>query len=171
MSGTEFIPQTEDERKLKTFSGELSDALQTAIGPWVERTILSRAKTSPRALEGEQGLTEDLRTVAAHAGQAAAADLGPKIQSLLKADIDDQWTTPLALARQAVPLITATLTRHGVEPVARDAEAIRINPDDLYDVSPASFAEIDPELQMMGIQWGAAKSHIFLTRRAQAQDE
>ena len=38
-------------------------------------------------------------------------------------------------------------------------------PDDVYDLTPSSYAELDPSLQELGITWGAAKAHLHLRRR------
>jgi hypothetical protein len=59
------------------------------------------------------------------------------------------------------------LREAGARPVARDAQAQRHFPDDLYDLTPASFADIDPALHEPGLVWGAAKAHVHLRRRAQ----
>ena len=49
--------------------------------------------------------------------------------------------------------------------MARDEVAVRQFPDDVYDLVPASFAEVDPELHEPGLVWGAAKAHVHLARR------
>jgi len=38
-------------------------------------------------------------------------------------------------------------------------------PDDPYDLTPGSLADLDPELVHAGISWGAAKAHTVLRRR------
>ena len=47
----------------------------------------------------------------------------------------------------------------------RDEFAERTFPDDVYDLSPASFADVDPALHEPGLMWGAAKAHVILHRR------
>ncbi len=81
-----------------------------------------------------------------------------EVVALLKADIDDQRTTPLALLRTAVRYPTEVLRAAGVPPVERDPIQTRLLPDDLYDLSPASFADVDPALAEPGMVWGAAKA-------------
>jgi hypothetical protein len=49
--------------------------------------------------------------------------------------------------------------------VARDEFSLRNFPDDVYDLTPASFADVDPELHEPGLLWGAAKAHVHLARR------
>jgi hypothetical protein len=57
------------------------------------------------------------------------------------------------------------LAAAGVPPVGRDEVARRLHPDDDYDLTPASFADISPELHEPGLVWGAAKAHVVLARR------
>jgi hypothetical protein len=35
----------------------------------------------------------------------------------------------------------------------------------VYDLTPASFADVDPALHEPGLVWGAAKAHVHLARR------
>ena len=41
-------------------------------------------------------------------------------------------------------------------------------PDDLYDLTPGSFRDLDPALHEPGLEWGAAKAHVHLARRRAA---
>ena len=91
-------------------------------------------------------------------GHAAQAETGAAIRALLAADIDDQRSTPLTLLRQAVRYPTRVLQDAGVPPAARDRFAERAFPEDVYDLSPASLADVDPALTDPGISWGAAKA-------------
>ena len=57
----------------------------------------------------------------------------------------------------------------GVPEASRDREAVRFQPEDVYDLAPASFADLAPELHELGISWGAAKAHVHLRRRRREQ--
>jgi hypothetical protein len=92
------------------------------------------------------------------AGQQAAVEVGPALRRLLEADVDEQRTTPLSLLRSAVRYPTEVLREAGVEPAARDAFAQERFPDDPYDLSPATLADIDESLAEVGLAWGAAKA-------------
>ncbi len=63
---------------------------------------------------------------------------------------------------------TAELRALGVSPVPRDAHSIQLHPDDIYDLTPATFAEIHPSLHEPGLAWGAAKAHVHLRRHRPA---
>ena len=43
-------------------------------------------------------------------------------------------------------------------PVLRDPAAEELFPDDIYDLVPASFADVAPDLADLGLYWGAAKA-------------
>jgi hypothetical protein len=126
----------------------LADAIVAALPGWVERSVARRLPDDDPAV-AEQ---------AKEAGRRAAAEVGPRVRTLLDADIDEQRTTPLALLRSAVRYATEVLQAAGVPPVDRDPVQSRLLPDDLYDLSPATFADVDPALAEPGIMWGAAKA-------------
>jgi hypothetical protein len=103
--------------------------------------------------------------LAAAAGVAAREEVGPLVKTLLAADIDEQVTTPLAIIRStAVRYPTAVLRRAGVPPVARDGFASSAFPDDIYDLSPASYGDLSADLVDLGIAWGAAKAFVHKCR-------
>jgi hypothetical protein len=58
---------------------------------------------------------------------------------------------------------TGVLAAAGVPPAERDDFATRSFPDDAYDLTPASWVDVDPALEEPGLAWGAAKA--FAHRR------
>ncbi|HEX4979611.1 MAG TPA: hypothetical protein VFV35_06065 [Acidimicrobiales bacterium] len=89
------------------------------------------------------------------------------VRDLLALDVDAQRTTPLAVVRDvAVPLLTAELRARGAAPAARDDFAAERFPDDVYGLTPASWADVDDSLVEAGIAWGAAKAFVHLQRRS-----
>ena len=145
--------RTDDEARLAELAEGLADGIVAALPDWVARCVAARSV----------GVTVDDAVVAA-AGRRAAADVGPRVRRLLAADIDEQRTGPLALVRHAVAYPASVLSAAGVAPVERDADAVRLFPDDAYDLSPASFAELHPDLRGPGLEWGAAKAHVHRRR-------
>ena len=131
----------------------LADAVEVALPGWVEGSVA-------RIMAAWSGWPPDADVLEAarEAGRRAGAEVGAEIRALLAADIDDQWTTPLSLLRAAVRFPTAVLRDAGVPPVERDPFRERLEPGDLYDLSPASFADVDPALAEPGMVWGAAKA-------------
>lgn len=153
-------PSADDLAKLAEYAGVLADGVQAALPGWVERSVerVHVAQTMRRP-------PQEVRDAATAAGLAAAADVGGRVRALLALDVDDQPTGPLAIVRQAVPYPTEVLHAAGVAPVTRDEFAARQFPADVYDLSPTSFAELDPDLHEAGLVWGAAKAHVHLARR------
>jgi hypothetical protein len=144
--------------RVEQHAAALADAIEAALPSWVERSV-ARVMT---AWKGE--VDDDVRRAAADAGRQAVTDVGPQVRALLAADIDDQHTTPLSLVRGAVRYPTAVLRDAGVPPVARDEQQERLFPDDVYDLAPATFADVDAALGEVGMAWGAAKAFEHLQR-------
>ena len=138
----------------------LADGIEARLPLWVERSV-------ERVLVAHQGCADaGVMAEAVQAGRRAAADIGPRVRSLLAADIDAQHTNPLSILRQAVRYPTGVLRRAGVPPAARDRFAEERFPDDDYDLTPASFADIHPDLFEPGVAWGAAKAWLHKHRHA-----
>lgn len=152
-------PSPDDLDALRRYADALADGIETAIGPWVERSVV-------RTIETGGGLvTGAVRARARDAGADATRDLAPKVRALLALDIDEQRMNPLSLVRAAVAFPTEVLRQAGIAPVERDETARAMFPDDDYDLTPTSFADLDPALAERGIEWGAAKAHVHLARR------
>jgi hypothetical protein len=136
----------------------LADAIEAALPGWVERSV-------HRVLVAATGQADpEVMAAAADAGRRARAEVAPQVRALLAADIDEQRTTPLSLVRGAVRYPTAVLRAAGMPPTARDEAQARLFPDDLYDLTPATFADVDPALAEVGIAWGAAKAYVHIRR-------
>ncbi|MFP5317031.1 MAG: hypothetical protein ACLGI2_01920 [Acidimicrobiia bacterium] len=140
--------------RIEEHATALADAIQAALPGWVERAVRARLADPPA----------DVQVAAAHAGRQAASEVGGAVRRLLAEDVDDQRTTPLALLRGAVRYPTQVLRAAGVPPVPRDHVQQRLFPDDVYDLAPASFADVDPSLFEPGIRWGAAKAFVHKQR-------
>ncbi len=151
------IERSEDEL-LASYAESLADGVELALPAWVSAAIARR-------LPADQ--LDRWSAEVAEAGRAAAADIGERVRELVRLDIDEQWTNPLSLIRAAIRYPNEILSRAGVRPVERDAQAVRFLPDDVYDLAPASFADLSPDLHDVGIGWGAAKAHVHLRRRRQ----
>jgi hypothetical protein len=145
-----------DELVLAGYATALADAVEAHLPGWVERSVDARL---PGAVPAE--VAERARL----AGRRAAVEVGARVRELLATDIDRQWTNPLAILRTAVRYPAEVLLEADAPRPARDRESERLHPDDVYDLTPAAFADIDPALHEPGIVWGAAKAHVHLARR------
>lgn len=140
------------------YGTRLADGIDAALPGWVERSV-------ERLLVAWSGAADaGVMAEARRAGLAAQADVSPQVRALLALDVDAQRATPLALVRTAVRYPTAVLRAAGVPAVQRDAVAEQQHPDDLYDLTPATFGDLDPALHDPGLEWGAAKAHLHLSR-------
>jgi len=139
----------------------LADGIALALPGWTVRCVERRV----REWRGD-GLTPDERAEAERAGAEVEREYAPRVRELLAADIDQQWTGPLALVRPAVAVPTAVLRRIGVPPIERDPDDAARFPDDVYGLTPASFADLDPDLADAGLEWGAAKAFEHKRRHA-----
>jgi hypothetical protein len=148
-----------DEQRLAGLASDLADGVLAALGPWVLRSV-------ERLCVAWQGdCPASVLNEARVAAELATTEVGGEVRALLTTDVDHQRMNPLQLLRSAISYPTGVLRRAGVPPVVRDAEAERQFPHDDYDLTPASFADIDPALHGPGISWGAAKAHVVLARR------
>ena len=155
-------PPLEPEACLAELADVLVDGLVAALPGWVEKCVsrVADAWSGDPAGDTVEVPAERL----ADAGRRAAEEVGERLRALLDADVDEQWTGPLAVLRDAVRFPTELLRTAGVPPVDRDGDAVRMFPDDLYDLTPSSFADIHPDLQAPGLAWGAAKAFVHRRR-------
>jgi hypothetical protein len=147
------------EEVLAEAAERLAAGVEAALPGWVERQVHRRLRDAGMPYD------DHAAAAAAAAGAAAAAEFGPRVRELLARDIDAQAGNPLALLRDAVVHPTGVLRSLGVPPVGRDEFAERVFPGDVYDLHPASFADLDPALHEPGLHWGAAKAFVHLRRR------
>lgn len=159
MGGVPPIDDPADAEALDRYARALADGIEREIAGWIERS--ARRVLDDQGIVVDDGLAADLAGAAA----AARADAVPRLRELLATDVDRQAANPLAVLRRVVSYPTAVLRAAGARPVARDEFARRSFPDDLYDLSPATFADVDPSLHEPGLVWGAAKAHVHLARR------
>ena len=141
----------------------LADAVEAALPVWVEGCVRRRLADAGRPYDGA------VAGAVAAAGARARDEVGPAVRRLLEQDVDEQATTPLSLLRGAVRFPTSVLRALGVPPVDRDEVQERLFPDDPYDLTPASFADVDPALAEPGLVWGAAKAFVHIQRHGRKE--
>jgi len=148
-------------------STALAVAIEDAVPGWVQRSVAAELARAGVDADAEVAVTA--RIDAETSGRRAAVEVGAEVRRLLSTDIDQQRVTPLTLLREAVRFPTEVLRRAGVAPtVERDDVRVRLFPDDVYDLSPASFGDVDPRLTEPGLVWGASKAFEHLRRRKAA---
>jgi len=96
------------------------------------------------------------------AGDAAAARVVASLTELFATPPLEQRSTPLEIVRSATREVTDVLESVGIPEVERDEFAERAFPDDRYDVTPATFADLgDDELGPLQLAWGLAKAKVL----------
>jgi hypothetical protein len=148
-----------DAEALAGHAAALADAVETAIPGWVDGSV--RGVLAAQGIAVDPALADQIEAAA----RTAREEGSRRVRALLAADVDDQADNPLTVLRSLVRHPTAVLRGAGARPVARDEFSERHFPDDVYDLSPAAFSDVDPALHGPGIVWGAAKAHVHLTRR------
>lgn len=148
-----------DEARYVAFATELADAIGEAVPRWIERVATQRLRGAGIAVDG--ALAERVRLAGVH----TRAAVEPGVRAVLTADVDAGAGNPLAVLRSGLGPATELLRDLGVAPRRRDDFAVRHFPDDVYDLAPASFADVDEALHEPGLVWGAARAHVHLRRR------
>jgi hypothetical protein len=149
-----------DEQALVEHAQRLGDVLAEHLPGWVERCIRVRCSQAASPVDGS--LVDAAVVEVRH---AVSQDEVAALHELLATDIDAQTVAPLSLVRQAVVHPNDALRSLGVAPVSRDGFSVEQFPHDLYDLTPASWADVHPEVHEAGIAWGAAKAFVHLARR------
>ena len=149
------MAEPDPEGQLRDYAEALAAGIERALPVWVVQSVAG-------VMAGE--LAGPVRAAAQDAAARATTEVGGAVRRLLETDIDRQTTTPLALLRGAVRYPTEVLRQAGAPPVQRDRFAEEAFPDDIYGLTPASFADLDPDLADPGLAWGAAKAFVHKRR-------
>lgn len=148
-----------DEARFAEISAQLVETVAEVVPSWIERIVVERV------VAWSGSMTPELLAAATAAGEAAAADVAPRLRALVATDLDEQRTNPLSLLRDATRFAHEVLLDAGVPGVSRDQFSSRSFPDDDYGLVPASWDQVDPSLHEIGLTWGAAKAFLFKARR------
>ena len=150
--------EEDPEQQLRRYADALAAAIEQAVPGWVVRSV-------ERLVGAWSGtVPQEAKAAARDAAEQAQAQVGPAVRQLLQSDVDEQRTTPLTLLREAVSYPTAVIREAGVPAVERDEFAQKAFPADMYDLSPATLADVDQSLAEPGLAWGAAKAFVHKRR-------
>ncbi len=139
----------------------LADAVEAVLPGWLVGCVLNTARRCgyPHS--------DQLLAAAQQMAHSAAPVVLRQLNELLATDVDAQRSNPLSVLRSAVRYPTDVLRAAGVQPPHRGDFSLRSFPDDIYDLSPAAWGDIDESLQEPGLIWGAWKAKTVLDRRHQ----
>lgn len=138
------------ERLISDAGASLIATVEATLAGWVRDRLLT--------------LAPQLGDRAAAAALRCAGEVLPALRELLAADIDSQRVTPLQIVREAMRTPTAVLVEAGVRPPHRDGWLETAEPDDIYGLAPATWADLGTEVNEAAIRWGAAKAMVHLRR-------
>lgn len=144
---------------MNEYAEQLYESARIAVPGWVRRCVVSVASAAGTVVD------EKVVAVIDEAASGAGEVIGGRLRELFETDVDGQRTNPLEILRSAVIYPTAVLRQLGVAPVARHQFETERFPDDLYGLTPATWADIDASLHEPGIIWGAWKAKTVLDRR------
>lgn len=158
------------ERELSRLTGLVAMRTGIAVPDWVRRCVeRGVANATARAgawwsigAEESQALYRSTELV----GWKAAEEVEGKVSELLAAVEDLQPVAPRALLvlQEAVAYPTGVLLRASVPKAARDRSAIKAYPDDVYNISPRSLAELHPMAPELFASWEEARLAVVRER-------
>jgi hypothetical protein len=138
----------------------LVEATVAVLPGWVERSVTSRLPAGSAVEDGDVG------ALIARAAAAAVEDGRPRLEAAVTREPGiDPGPAPLQVLRSLVRHPTDALLALGVPGVDRPAFETEAFPDDVYDLSPATWADVHPSLHEPGLAWGAATAYLHKVRR------
>lgn len=161
MAAEEESSLAEDEKRLGTYAAILAERIDRVLDDWVLRSLTKAARQG-----GVSVAVDEIADV-----QTATREVAmPELRRLLSSDVDAAAGNPLAALRGSVGPMTEALQRWGAARPPSDEFRQRQFPADPYQLGPAAFSDLAAELHQPGLEWGAARAHVHLRRRREAND-
>jgi hypothetical protein len=146
-----------DDVQLSEPAVALLSAADQVTAPWLRRVTEAAARRGGVDPDGLGGLDDVV--------ERAATDVLAALERLLATDVDEQRNNPLSLFRAATSAPTRLLREHEVPEPGGDRFSADHFPDDPYRLGPATWSDIDEQLHVPGLTWGAWKAMEILRRR------
>ncbi len=159
-----------DEFDPAYWGGLLANGVERCLPLWIRRCVVVRfaQATGRGVVDGPLDAAVDAGIDEA-VGLAISSMMEP-LRTLLATDVDSQRGTPLTIIRSAVRFPTTVLASLDIPEVARDPFAAQAFPDDVYDLCPGSWGDIDESLAELGLRWSVAKAYEFKRRHERSGD-
>ena len=154
MPGVHTLRFVETER-----ADRLADAVGAVYAPWLESRVVEVCRAAGRPL------TPDARSRLSGEVRAVADDVLADLARMLATDVDAQRENPLHVLRRGSRRMAAFLAAESVPAPARDEFEERAMPDDVYGIGPLAWRDLGERVHEAGIEWGAWKAALVLTRR------
>ncbi|MGI9624274.1 MAG: hypothetical protein ACR2PK_15680 [Acidimicrobiales bacterium] len=153
-----FDDTPESDVDIGRIAERLHDSAVAATPGWIRSSVVRVAASQGIVIsESDEELIQDAQA-------RGEVFVDERLGRLLRTDFSEQKSTPLSVFRDAARFPVEVLHQLGATEVTRiDVERWAF-PNDPFGVTPASLADLGPEVQEAGIAWGAAKAHVHLTR-------
>ena len=145
--------------ELSEYSQILFDACVAAVPEWITNRIQHVCLMSGGVVP------EIVTTKVVDVAQATQAQVQIDLMGLLSVDVDAQRTNPLQVLRGSTLMATALLIEAGIPPARRDEFEVRSMPDDVFALGPLTWRDLGDDVHDAGIQWGAWKAAMIISRR------
>ena len=142
---------------------ERADRLATEVravyASWLDARLVAVCRSAGRPLspEARSRFTDEVRAI--------SDEVLTDLDRLLDTDVDDQRENPLHVLRRGSRRIAALLAAESVPAPTRDEFEMRAMPDDTYGIGPLAWRDLGERVHEAGIEWGAWKAALVLTRR------
>jgi len=143
---------------MNPYSARLYDMMSKVVESWL-RDLFARV------LSGQGIVVSAEKDRIDHVVSETARRLLADVDELLSHEAWEQRRNPLDLARSATENVTTELKRLGATPVSRDEFKERSFPDDVFDLAPATWSDLHPNLHEPGLEWGAWKAAAIMSHR------
>lgn len=141
---------------------ELIQGVDRSFVSWIVREVARRVPA-----EWDERRRSDLFAKVEQRAGVARAECVANLSALFASGVALQSRTPLQVVRAALTPITSLLEGADVPEVPRDRSRQEFFPNDVYDLGPTTFGEIDTTLEAPALRWGAAKAMLVLRARQQ----
>ena len=162
------------EEELERLARLLALRVAVAVPDWVRRCV-ERGVANGKARAGpywtlDAEASKALSRSAELVGWRAAEFVERKLWEVLAAVGDTRPAQPrvVAVLQEAGAYPAGVLARAGVPAARRDRAAMRLFPDDAYDIVPRSLAELHPMLPELVNAWEEARWTVVCERNAAA---
>jgi hypothetical protein len=150
-----------DTQGLEPYPQALYDAVMSGVYEW----ILGRMQLLVRTSEAHEMLQNTAGEVLQNAAQEVSDLVCSELLRLLSTDVDAQRMNPLHVLRACTAPATAALKSLGVPEAVRDQFEESAMPDDVYALGPLTWRDLGEEVHDAGINWGAYKAAVVISRR------
>lgn len=147
---------------MNPYSTRLLETMQVVTEPWlrglVERVVSSQGLSASVDIARLEGVISSARR-----------DVLDALSRLLEQEAWEQRRNPLEMVRGATTALTVELASLGARPVPRDEFKERSFPDDVFDLAPATWSDVHPDLHEVGLEWGAWKAAAIMSYRKSSE--